>query len=293
MAASHSYALTDPAALSDLILVRRDREDAGKDDGWPLTAGNSTTVTASRPASDSRAATPIRYTDTRMPTNSHATHRDDIAYIAPMAAFLLLTGAGGQWPRFFVASYILKTFLTGALLIWFRNNYTQISWKWALLGIGLGILGIVQWCGIEELLGGDKPIYPKIPGSSAAMIPFEYFKGHPFACWAFIIIRWAGATLVVPFMEELFWRDYLWRTVVAPNNFKLAKVGEWDLQAFIIVTLCFTSVHPQWITALIWGAGIGGLLVWKRSLGACIVMHAVTNFLLGAYTLYTGKWYYW
>jgi hypothetical protein len=38
---------------------------------------------------------------------------------------------------------------------------------------------------------------------------------------------------------------------------------------------------------------ITALLVWKKSLGACIVMHAVTNFLLGIYILMSGKWYYW
>ena len=221
-----------------------------------------------------------------------STRRDDLAYIAPMAAFLLLTWAGGHWPGFFVASYVIKTFLTGALLIWFWRTYTRVSWQWSLLAIVLGIVGLVQWVGVEELLGGAKPIYPKIPGSTDPFQPFEYFT-TPAKAWAFIIIRWAGATLVVPFMEELFWRDYLWRTVAAPNDFKLAKVGEWDLQAFIVVTLFFTSVHPQWITALIWGASIGGLLVWKRSLGACIIMHGVTNFLLGVYTLWTGKWYYW
>ncbi|MFI5378971.1 MAG: CAAX prenyl protease-related protein [Tepidisphaerales bacterium] len=227
-----------------------------------------------------------------MPTDAHSTRRDDIAYIAPMAAFLLLTWAGGRWPGFFVASYVLKTFLTAALLIWFRRSYTRIPWQWSMLAVALGIIGLVQWVGVEELLLKCWKNYPKIPGATEPFQPFDYFT-TPARAWSFIIIRWAGATLVVPFMEELFWRDYLWRTMAAPNDFKLAGVGEWDLKAFLVVTLLFTSVHPQWITALIWGAGIGGLLVWKRSLGACIIMHAATNFLLGAYTLYTGKWYYW
>ncbi len=227
-----------------------------------------------------------------MSTDAHSSRNDDTAYIAPMATFLVLTWAGGQWPGFFVASYILKTFLTAALLIWFRRCYTRISWQWSMLAVVLGSIGLMQWVGVEELLLKYWKHYPKIPGATDPFQPFTYFS-TPARAWAFIIIRWSGATLVVPFMEELFWRDYLWRTVTAPNNFKLAKVGEWDLQAFLVVTLFFTSVHPQWITALIWGLSIGLLLVWKKSLGACIVMHAVTNFLLGAYTLYTGKWYYW
>jgi membrane protease YdiL (CAAX protease family) len=49
----------------------------------------------------------------------------------------------------------------------------------------------------------------------------------------------------------------------------------------------------QIVTALVWGLMIGWLLVRTKSLGACIVMHGVTNFLLGAYVLYTHDWYFW
>jgi len=38
---------------------------------------------------------------------------------------------------------------------------------------------------------------------------------------------------------------------------------------------------------------VGGLLVFTRSLGACILMHGVTNFLLGAYVLWTHDWKFW
>ena len=58
-------------------------------------------------------------------------------------------------------------------------------------------------------------------------------------------------------MEEFFWRDFLWRTISAPNDFKMAAVGEWDPKAFFIVTAVFASVHMQmWITAFVWGAMI-------------------------------------
>jgi CAAX prenyl protease-like protein len=115
----------------------------------------------------------------------------------------------------------------------------------------------------------------------------------PAVVWTFIAIRWGCASLVVPVMEELFWRDFLWRTIAAPADFKLAQVGERDTKAFWLVALAFSTVHIQWITAIIWGLLIGWLLIRTRSLGACIVAHGVTNFLLGIYVLYTKDWYYW
>jgi hypothetical protein len=111
--------------------------------------------------------------------------------------------------------------------------------------------------------------------------------------WTFLTVRLLGPTLVVPFMEEFFWRDFLWRTIAAPNDFKMIPVGEWDLKSFVIVTLAFSSVHIQWITAIVWGAMIALLLLRTRSLGACIIAHGVTNLLLGVYVLWTHDWQFW
>jgi hypothetical protein len=52
-------------------------------------------------------------------------------------------------------------------------------------------------------------------------------------------------------------------------------------------------VHVQWLTAIVWGLMVALLLVRTRSLGACIIAHAVTNLLLGAYVLWTGDWSFW
>jgi len=207
-----------------------------------------------------------------------------------MAAFLLLTWAGGHWPGLYPASYVLKTIVAAALLIYFRNHYTTIRWNFGWLGVIVGIVGVVQWVGMEELILHFWRNYPR--PSVEVWNPYEHFA-NPSLMWAFIIVRWMGASLVVPFMEELFWRDYLWRTVVAPNDFKLAEVGERDWKAFVFVSLLFATVHVQWMTAIVWGLMIGGLLVYTRSLGACIIAHGVTNFLLGGYVLFTKNWYYW
>ena len=107
-------------------------------------------------------------------------------------------------------------------------------------------------------------------------------------------MRMATAALLVPVMEELFWRDFLWRTIIAPNDFKLAQVGEWDWKAFVGVSLFFATVHGNWwLTSIIWAMMIGWLLVRTRSLGACIIAHGVTNFLLAIYVLYTRDWAFW
>ena len=123
--------------------------------------------------------------------------------------------------------------------------------------------------------------------------PDVFFKS-PNAKWAFEGVRLFGAVLVVPFMEELFWRDYLWRQVIAPNDFKLANVGEWDPMAVAVVCGAFATVHGNWwLTAIVWGAMVAALLLYTKSLGACILAHATTNLLLALYVLKTHEWNFW
>ena len=227
----------------------------------------------------------------------------DSAYLAPMLSFLLFTWIGSTWPNLYAASYIAKTIVAGALLVVYRRHYAKIKWNYWWLGAILGIVGIVQWVGMEKLIQQLYPqlathqllkLFPSFPEAGAKpFIPSDSIHSRA-ALYTFIAFRWAGPTLVVPFMEELFWRDFLWRTVSAPANFRVARIGEWDRGIpLLVVSIAFCTVHPQWLTALVWGLMIGGLLLYTRSLGACIVMHAVTNFLLGGYVLWSHDWMFW
>lgn len=233
--------------------------------------------------------------------------RDDIAYIVPMAIFLLFTQVGVTWPDYFPHSYVAKTLIVPVALAVLWRYYTKIQWTHLGLGVIVGVVGLFQWVYFDKLVimgfewahahGGFLdwvPVYGKIPISGVGDVfnPFEKL-GSPAMAWSFIALRWACAALVVPVMEELFWRDFLWRTMIAPADFKLAGIGERDTKAVWVVALIFATVHIQWITAIVWGLLIAWLLIRTRSLGACIVAHAVTNFLLGAYVLWSRDWYYW
>lgn len=217
--------------------------------------------------------------------------RDDVAYILPIGVFLVLTQVGVSWASLYPASYVAKTALVPVLLVWLWKYFTKIRWTHLWLGGVVGVVGVVQWVGMEKLLLAYGPGWTHIGGDSP-FNPMEYFSSGA-ALWGFVAIRFIDAVLVVPVMEELFWRDFLWRTIAAPNNFKLAQVGEWDPRSVLIVTALFCSVHVQWLTAIVWGLMIALLLLRTRSLGACIVAHAVTNLLLGVYVLWTHDWYFW
>jgi CAAX prenyl protease-like protein len=222
--------------------------------------------------------------------------RDDLAYLAPMAAFLVFTALGGSetvkqhLPHAYVISYAVKTLVTAALLAILWRHYTRIRWHHWWLGVLVGIVGIFQWVGMQLWLQRHFAFFAPSPNF---FDPTKEFAS-PDTLYAFFALRLAGAVLVVPVMEELFWRDFLWRQILAPNDFKLARVGEFEWTAFLGVSAAFAVVHGNWwLTSIVWALMIACLLVYTKSLGACIVAHATTNLLLGLYVIRTHDWAFW
>jgi CAAX prenyl protease-like protein len=231
--------------------------------------------------------------------NDAATHKplpllaripDIWAYVLPMAIFMGFTSVGASWKSLYALSYVTKTVGVAVALWVLWPKFTKARWDHWWLGVIVGMIGIFQWVGMQLYLQQFQFFKP----SPDAFDPTAWFEGQPGIMWAFIAVRIAGAVLVVPVMEELFWRDFLWRTIMAPADFKSAKVGEWGWQPFLGVAVAFSFVHGNWwLTSIVWALMIGAMLVWTRSLGACIIAHATTNLLLAAYVLYTHQWFFW
>jgi len=111
--------------------------------------------------------------------------------------------------------------------------------------------------------------------------------------WWLLAMRIAGTALVVPVVEELFWRGWLMRWAMA-RDWQKVPLGTYREGAFWIVALMFASEHgPYWDVGLAAGAIYNGWLVRTKSLGDCVLAHAVTNLALGIYVVAAGQWQYW
>lgn len=229
-------------------------------------------------------------------TESRRRFSDDLAYILPMGMFLgfVWLGANG-WVKSHVQhaypiAYAARVVVVAALLAVLWRHYTKVRWNYWWLGLIVGVLGIFQWVGMQLWLQNHFELFRP---SGDAFDPTKEFSS-PGMYWAFIAVRFAGAAMVVPVMEELFWRDFLWRQILAPNDFKLAQVGEWSPVPYFAVSIAFAAVHGNWwLTSIVWGLMVATLLVYTKSIGACMIAHATTNLLLGIYVLRTHDWSFW
>lgn len=110
--------------------------------------------------------------------------------------------------------------------------------------------------------------------------------------WMLVAIRIAGAALVVPVMEELFWRSFLQRWIQQTDFLALypARIG---FRALVVASALFAVEHLQWLAGLVAGLAYGWLYIRTRTLWAPIAAHAVTNGALAAYVVATQQWSFW
>jgi hypothetical protein len=110
----------------------------------------------------------------------------------------------------------------------------------------------------------------------------------------FIVFRTVGCVLLVPVLEELFWRGWLTRWLIDSQDFRRVPLGAYTAMSFWLGSVLFASEHGSyWEVGLIAGIAYNWWMCRTKSLADCILAHAVTNGCLSAYVLRTGEWRYW
>ncbi|HET7728867.1 MAG TPA: CAAX prenyl protease-related protein [Usitatibacter sp.] len=107
-----------------------------------------------------------------------------------------------------------------------------------------------------------------------------------------VALRLAGLALVVPIVEELFWRSLVMRWITS-RDFLALDPKRVSMLAFGISSALFALEHSQWLAGLLAGLAYGWLYMRSANLWIPILSHATTNGLLGLWILATGSWRYW
>jgi CAAX prenyl protease-like protein len=161
-----------------------------------------------------------------------------------------------------------------------------------ILSILIGIAVFVIWVGPDLITPAwhhfilfDNPVM----GHPAGNTP-PASKNDPI----FLLFRVAISVVAVPILEELFWRGWLMRWIVDPQDFEKAPLGTFAPAAFWLTAILFASEHGSfWDVGLAAGIVYNWWMIRTRNLWDCILAHAVTNGLLAAYVIGAGQWQYW
>ena len=108
-----------------------------------------------------------------------------------------------------------------------------------------------------------------------------------------LALRTLRATLLVPLLEELFWRGWLPRWL-QDTRFERIPLGQYTPFAFWTTAVLFAAEHgPFWEVGLLCGIIYNWWMRRTRSLGDLMLVHAVTNLALSVYVIATGRWLFW
>jgi CAAX prenyl protease-like protein len=110
--------------------------------------------------------------------------------------------------------------------------------------------------------------------------------------WPLAMARLCALALIVPVMEELFWRSFLMRWIAA-REFLSVDPKTIGPGAFVISSALFASEHAMWLAGLLAGLAYAWLYRRTGNLWIPIVSHAITNGTLGLWILATGNWRFW
>ena len=181
--------------------------------------------------------------------------------------------------------YAVKVGAVLLMLLIFRKEYTELQrWEispmWMALSAAVGVLVLLLWINLNAgwmLIGKPDGFNP----TDAGRID-----------WLMVAVRIAGAALVVPVMEELFWRSFLMRWLDNADFLALPPAAV-TLRSVAIGAVLFGFEHNLWLAGIVAGVAYSFLYMRQRTLWSAVVAHAVTNGALGIWIVRTSNWTYW
>jgi uncharacterized protein len=184
--------------------------------------------------------------------------------------------------------YLFKM-LVGLWCVWQMRRMVQemrwaFSWEAVVAGVGVCVI----WVGLD-------PHYPKFELLFKAGDPWNPFKqfGEASATgWFFVAVRTVGSALVVPPIEEAFYRSLLYRYFIRLDFLNL-PLNHFHWLSLVVTSLLFGLAHYQWLGGILCGLIYQSLVLRKNRLGDAMTAHAITNFLLGAWIVWRGGWNFW
>ncbi len=227
-----------------------------------------------------------------MPADTPSFSPAAIARCVPFVVFMALLALRGYLPESLGLDarwiYGVQALIVAGLLAYYWRGYGELSKQnlpdaretgWAVV-VGIAVFAI--WVQL------DAP-WMQLGEASASFVPLDA-NGQPI--WALIALRIAGAALVVPLMEELFWRSFLMRWIEHPG-FERVDPQRVGLKAIALSTFVFTLAHTLWLAAIIAGLAYAWLYRKTGKLWVAVIAHAVTNAMLGIWVVWTGRWEFW
>ena len=213
-----------------------------------------------------------------------------LAWVGPFAVFVAWLALDKHLPIANPAKEVLRDVVILASILGFSQRVLPTRAPYWLASIALGIAVFALWIAPDFLISGWREHWifqNSITGRLKTSIPPTELTP------LMLVLRTARAALLVPIVEELFWRGWLPRWL-QDTNFARIPLGQYTRFAFWATALLFAAEHGSyWEVGLLCGVIYNWWMRRTRSLGDLILVHAVTNLALSLYVIATRRWEFW
>jgi exosortase E/protease (VPEID-CTERM system) len=205
------------------------------------------------------------------------------AYLVPVLAVIAATMITGAFSSGFDLFYPLRVLAAGAALWYFRRDHATLRWNWSWMPVAIGTGTFILWMALEPASTGTAAETALASGLDR----LGSFWGTGWVCF-----RIVGSVVTVPLAEELAFRGYLTRRLIAAE-FQEVPLGRFTWLSFVVSSALFGTLHGRWLAGMLAGMLYAFALYRRGELADAVVAHATTNALIGVFVLTTGSWSLW
>jgi len=213
-----------------------------------------------------------------------------LAWIGPFVVFMLWLAVDKYLPLANPAKELLRDTVIIAAIVGFSRRVLPTRAPQWRASIALGIAVCALWIAPDTLIPGWRSHWlfqNSVTGRVTTSIPPASLTP------LMLVLRTARAALLVPILEELFWRGWLPRWIQS-SRFDRVPIGQYTPLAFWATAALFAAEHgPFWEVGLLTGVIYNWWMRRTRSLGDLVLVHAVTNLTLSLFVIVTGRWAFW
>ena len=212
-------------------------------------------------------------------------------YVAPFLTFIAMLAIQkylaflGEW------EYVLRVVIVAASIIYFSRGVLDFKVRHLAASLGIGVGVFLLWIAPDTIFPGWRQHWlfsNSIMGEVRVSLSSDQLSSP-----LLLVFRTLSAALMVPILEELFWRAWMLRWLVN-QDFEQLPMGTADRQSFWIVAVLFALEHgPFWEVGLLTGVIYNWWMTRTKSLGDLIFVHGVTNLVLSLYVMWTKQWQFW
>lgn len=203
------------------------------------------------------------------------------ALLAPFLVLMAVSMVSSAFSSGFDTLYPLRVVAIVIALYYFRKAYAGLGWRWTWHAPAIGAAVFIIWILLE----------PDIDSSKTALSQglAELTSGSA-AVW--LVFRVLGSVITVPLAEELAFRGYLIRKLIA-KDFENVPLVQFSWFSFMLTSVLFGLLHERWIAGTLAGMCYALALYRRGQIGDAVIAHMTTNALIAIFVLTQARWSLW